>query len=79
MDAPYEIPAGYTLPDLPTLTIPTLVIWALDDLALPPENLDGLDEVVDPLTIVRVPNCGHFVPWEAPAPVNRAMEEFLSG
>ena len=79
MDAPYEIPAGYTPPDLPTLTIPTLVIWALDDLALPPENLAGLDEIVDPLTIVRVPNCGHFVPWEAPDPVNRAMEEFLSG
>ncbi|MEQ8410936.1 MAG: alpha/beta hydrolase [Erythrobacter sp.] len=79
MDAPYEIPAGYTPPDLPKLAIPTLVIWALDDLALPPENLDGLDEIVDPLTIVRVPNCGHFVPWEAPDAVNRAMEEFLSG
>lgn len=79
MDAPYELPEGYTAPDLPKLTIPTLVIWALDDLALPPENLDGLEEIVDPLTIVRVPDCGHFVPWEAPDAVNRAMEEFLGG
>ena len=79
MDAPFEIPADYTPPVLPKLTIPTLVIWALDDLALPPENLEGLEEIIDPLTIVRVPDCGHFVPWEAPDAVNAAMEAFLAG
>lgn len=79
MDAPFDIPADWTPPALPKLTIPTLVIWALDDLALPPENLDGLDEIIDPLTIVRVPDCGHFVPWEAPEAVNAAMEAFLAG
>jgi pimeloyl-ACP methyl ester carboxylesterase len=76
-DAPYELPEGWTPPPLPPLTIPTLVIWALDDLALPPENLEGLDEVVKDLTVVEVPDCGHFVPWEAPDAVNAAMEEFL--
>ncbi|MFN4020490.1 MAG: alpha/beta fold hydrolase [Erythrobacter sp.] len=79
MDAPFDIPEGWTPPALPKLTIPTLVIWALDDLALPPENLDGLDDIIDPLTIVRVPDCGHFVPWEAPGAVNAAMEAFLAG
>jgi pimeloyl-ACP methyl ester carboxylesterase len=79
MDAPFEVPAGYTPPVLPKLTIPTLVIWALDDLALPPETLEGLEEIIDPLTIVRVPDCGHFVPWEAPDAVNAAMEAFLAG
>lgn len=79
MDAPFEVPAGYTPPALPKLTIPTLVIWALDDLALPPENLDGLEDIIDPLTIVKVPDCGHFVPWEAPDAVNAAMEAFLAG
>ena len=77
MDAPYEIPRGYNPPVLPKLTIPTLVIWAMDDLALPPENLEGLEDIVDPLTIHRVPECGHFVPWEAPDAVNSAMEKFL--
>jgi pimeloyl-ACP methyl ester carboxylesterase len=77
MDAPFAVPEGYTPPALPKLTIPTLVIWALDDLALPPENLEGLEEIVDPLTIVKVPDCGHFVPWEAPQAVNAAMEDFL--
>ncbi len=79
MDAPFEVPAGWTPPALPKLTIPTLVIWALDDLALPPENLEGLEDIIDPLTIVRVPDCGHFVPWEAPGAVNAAMEAFLAG
>lgn len=79
MDAPLELPADFAPPTLPKLTIPTLVIWALDDLALPPENLDGLEDDIDPLTIVKVPDCGHFVPWEAPEAVNAAMEEFLAG
>ncbi|TNE53738.1 MAG: alpha/beta hydrolase [Sphingomonadales bacterium] len=78
MDEPFEIPEGYASPPLPNLTIPTLVIWALDDLALPPENLEGLEAVIDDLTIAKVPDCGHFVPWEAPGKVNAAMEEFFA-
>ena len=78
VDAPYELPAGWAPPPLPPLTIPTLVIWAMDDLALPPENLEGLDKAISDLTVVEVPDCGHFVPWEAPAAVNAAMDEFLA-
>lgn len=77
MDAPFELPADYTPPNLPKLTIPTLVIWALDDLALPPENLEGLEDIIDPLIVHQVPDCGHFVPWEAPDQVIAAMEKFL--
>ncbi len=74
---PYAVPQDWVPPALPRLTIPTLVIWGLDDRALPPENLEGLDESIADLTIVRIPGCGHFVPWEAPAAVNQAIEEFL--
>lgn len=77
MDAPYGLPESWTPPPIPPLTIPTLVIWALDDLALPAANLEGLDDVVTDLTLVKVPDCGHFVPWEAPDQVNAAMDEFL--
>ncbi len=77
MDAPFEIPTGYTPFALPQLTIPTLVIWALNDLALPAQNIEGLDDIIDDLTIARVPDCGHFVPWEAPDAVNAAMDAFL--
>ncbi|MFN9377477.1 MAG: alpha/beta fold hydrolase [Novosphingobium sp.] len=78
LDAPYEIPAGWTPPALPKLTIPTLVVWAMDDIALPAANLDGLDEVIEDLTLVQVPGCGHFVQWEAPDEVNAALDSFLT-
>lgn len=77
MDAPFELPADYQPMALPNLTIPTLVIWAMDDLALPPSNLEGMEDIIDNLTLVQVPDCGHFVPWEAPAKFNAALEEFL--
>lgn len=77
MDAPYQVSAGWTPPALPNLTIPTLVVWGMDDLALPPENLEGLDEIIDDLTLVEVPGSGHFVPWEAPESVNAAIDDFL--
>lgn len=74
MDAPYAEPPAAPFPKL---MIPTLVIWALDDVALPACNLDGLDELVPNAAIVKVPGCGHFVPWEAPGAVNTAMDDFL--
>lgn len=77
MDAPFELPEDYQPPQLPQLTIPTLVIWAMDDIALPPANIEGLDAVIDDLTVAEVPDCGHFVPWEAPEKVNAAMDAFL--
>lgn len=78
MDAPFEIPASYTPPAIPPLDIPTLVVWAMDDIALPPENLDGLEDSIRDLTVVKVPDSGHFVQWEQPQMVNAAIEEFLA-
>ncbi|MDE2596290.1 MAG: alpha/beta hydrolase [Sphingomonadales bacterium] len=78
MDAPFGLPEDWRAPPLPPLHIPTLVIWATDDEALPPCNLDGMAAIIDPLTLVPVPDCGHFVPWEAPDAVNAAMERFLA-
>jgi pimeloyl-ACP methyl ester carboxylesterase len=78
MDEPYEVPADKAPPLLPPLSIPTLVIWALEDLALPPENLEGLEDLVPNMTLVKVQDCGHFVPWEAPDAVNAALDQFLA-
>lgn len=75
MDDPYADPPAIPFPKL---TIPTLVVWALDDVALPACNLDGIEELVPNASIVKVPGCGHFVPWEAPDAVNAAMDEFLA-
>ncbi|MEJ6008480.1 alpha/beta hydrolase [Novosphingobium aquae] len=78
MDEPFALPADWREPLLPPLAIPTLVIWAMDDLALPACNLDGMDAVVTQLTLAPVHGCGHFVPWEDPAAVNNAIDGFLS-
>lgn len=77
-NAPFEIPEGTPLPKVPQLTIPTLVIWAMQDHALTPNNIVGLDEHIADLTLKKIPDCGHFVTWGAPDIVNSAMDEFLS-
>jgi pimeloyl-ACP methyl ester carboxylesterase len=77
MDEVAEIPA-FAAGAFPQLMIPTLVVWAMEDLALPPSNIDGIKELVPDVTIAPVENCGHFVIWERPDAVNAAMEQFLS-
>lgn len=76
-DAPLAIPPDAKLPRVPVLTIPTLVVWALDDHALSPRNIEGLDEFVADLTLETIPGCGHFLTWQAPDAVNAAVERFL--
>ena len=61
------------------IVIPTLVIWGMRDPALLPVQLDGLDTLVDDLDIVRLPDAGHFAPWEAPNAVAQGLLAFLSG
>ncbi|MBA4355922.1 MAG: alpha/beta hydrolase, partial [Novosphingobium sp.] len=77
LDAPLTLPEGYKDAPLPPLAIPTLVIWAMDDIALPPCNLEGMDKLVTDLTVQPIHDCGHFVPWEAPDKVNAALDRFL--
>jgi pimeloyl-ACP methyl ester carboxylesterase len=79
-------PPGITvpLPDLllrafPKIQVPTLVVWGMKDSALLPLQLDGLDSLVEDLTIVRLPAVGHFAPWEAGEQVAAALEPFLAG
>ena len=78
-------PPGVTvpLPDwllkaFPKVTVPTLILWGMKDPALLPLQLDGLDELVDDLRIVRIPDAGHFAPWEAPDQVAAALAPFLA-
>lgn len=78
LSAPYALPESFTPYPAPKLAIPTLVIWGMDDTALPPENLAGLDQLVEQLTLEEVPGAGHFVQWEAPDTVNEAMAAFLN-
>ena len=78
-------PPGITvpLPDwllraFPKIRVPTLVIWGMKDPALLPLQLDGLDELVEDLRIVKLPEAGHFAPWEAGEQVAEALRDFLA-
>ncbi|MEO5597439.1 MAG: alpha/beta hydrolase [Novosphingobium sp.] len=77
MDAPFALPDNWQTPVLPPLSIPTLVIWGMDDRALLPCNLDGLDEIIPNLTVYPIPGSSHFVTWGAPEAFNAAMDAFL--
>lgn len=70
---------GAVLRAFPSVKVPTLVIWGMKDAALLPIQLEGLDELVDDLRILKLPDAGHFAPWEAGAEVTAALEPFLAG
>lgn len=61
----------------PPVTQPTLLYWAMDDYALRPSLLDGIETLVPDLTLVKAPG-GHFVPWEQPDALIAAIEGFLA-
>jgi pimeloyl-ACP methyl ester carboxylesterase len=72
-----ERPAMLDAP-FPPVTQPTLVIWGMQDKALLPVQIEGLSAYVPDLTIVRVEEGGHFVPWEKPEAVTQAMRRWLA-
>ena len=61
----------------PKIHVPTLVVWGMKDPALLPLQLEGLEALVDDLTVVKLPDAGHFAPWEAPDQVASALRDFL--
>ena len=61
-----------------TLHVPTLVIWAEDDIALPAALLDGLEAYVPDLRVVRVPGATHWIVHERPAFVAAEIERALA-
>jgi len=70
--------AGITLPDsMLTVSVPTLVVWAMDDPALLPGLLDGLPGWVPHLQIDRVEGASHWVVHEQPERVANALGGFL--
>jgi pimeloyl-ACP methyl ester carboxylesterase len=67
----------WVLGAFPKIHLPVQVIWGMEDIALLPMQLDGLDRLIDEVEIVRLPGVGHFAPWEAPVEVAAALAPFL--
>ncbi len=56
----------------------TLVIWGMDDVALPPALLDGLEGYVPRMTLKRVEGATHWIIHEQPALVAQHLGDFLA-
>ena len=59
--------------------VPTLVIWAEADTALAVSLLDGLDELVDDLTVERIERGTHWVAHEEPQTIAKLIADYLLG
>ena len=58
--------------------VPTLVIWGEKDTALLTSNLNGLDQVVERLTVKRIADGTHWVVRENAPEVNRLIREYVA-
>jgi epoxide hydrolase 4 len=71
--------AAITLPHaMLTVGLPTLVLWAMDDIALPPDLVEGLEAYVPRLTLEKVAGASHWIIHERPAFVAQRLAHFLS-
>ncbi|MFC5500414.1 alpha/beta fold hydrolase [Caenimonas terrae] len=73
--------AGAAAIELPmamlTVDIPTLVLWGLDDVALPPELIEGLEQYIAHLTLEKVEGASHWIVHERPEFVAARLANFL--
>lgn len=70
--------ANVELPrEMLTIGVPTFVMWGMEDTALLPSLVDGLDEYVPDLTLERVPGATHWIIHERPQFVAQRLEAFL--
>ncbi len=75
-----EDPAAATL-ELPDamlrVDVPTLLIWAIDDTALPPALAEGLERWIPRLELHRIARATHWVVHEQPERVAGLLGDFL--
>ncbi len=76
-----EDPAAAAI-DLPLamlrVSLPTLVIWGMKDIALPPALIDGLDQHVEHLTLEPIADATHWIVHEQPQRVAQSIAAFLT-
>jgi pimeloyl-ACP methyl ester carboxylesterase len=60
-----------------TIALPTLVIWGMDDAALPPVLIEGLNKYVPDLTLHKIPDATHWIIHEQPALIQNLLSIFL--
>lgn len=61
-----------------TVRVPTRVLWGLQDEALLPGCVEGLERWVPDLEVRRVPDAGHWIVYEKPALVTESLRHWLA-
>jgi pimeloyl-ACP methyl ester carboxylesterase len=59
----------------PTVTVPTTVMWGLDDEAVLPQNAEGLEPWVDDLKVETFEGVDHWIEHRIPEEIARAIRE----
>ncbi len=71
--------AAITLPrEMLTVNLPTLVLWGMQDEALLPSLLEGLEDYAPRLAVERVGDASHWIVHERPALVADRLARFLA-
>lgn len=65
-------------PGMVTVSVPTRVVWAEQDIALLPALLEGLEAWVPDMRLTRVPGATHWIVHEQPDLVAREIEAELA-
>ncbi|HEX3173968.1 MAG TPA: alpha/beta hydrolase [Solirubrobacterales bacterium] len=60
------------------LTVPTRLLFGIEDAVLKPELLDGYERHADEMSVELVPNCGHFIADEMPELVAERARDFFA-
>ncbi|OOG41252.1 alpha/beta fold hydrolase [Polaromonas sp. A23] len=77
---PHNDPAAAAVtlaPERLKVLLPTLVVWALDDIALPPALIDGLENYVPDMRLQQVAGASHWIVHEQPERVTACLQDFL--
>ena len=70
--------AAITLPkSMLDILVPTLVLWGMQDIALPPGLVDGLEDYIPDLTLHRIADGSHWLVHEQPTLVAQSLLAFL--
>lgn len=70
--------AAITLPkSMLDILVPTLVLWGMNDIALPPGLVDGLEDYIPDLRLQRIADGSHWLVHEQPTLVAQSLLAFL--
>jgi len=70
--------AAITLPaSMLEILVPTLVLWGMQDIALPPGLIDGLENYIPDLNLERIADASHWLVHEQPDLVAKHLSAFL--